>query len=235
MLPLVMVLAMIGFAAAADDDSAPADDDSGTTFMDSTLDFTSPQAIEASTEYEFIFDVTNKAMPLKADQEKQEWIKKVDLAMPTADYAVNQDALVAPDPLHGDASEGDYRIDHWDVLFNPDTNAITWTAFGVATSVEYGDIREGDVLSFTFKATTDAIPTDGFAWTPYGDMGDNVNGIAYIVEQGDDDDSGPDDDDTGDDDDDTGVDDDNDTSADDDSGHGPTDDDNDSGGGGCGC
>jgi hypothetical protein len=190
-----------------DDDTGPDDDD----FFSSTLKFDSPAALEAEQEYEFVFTVTNASVE---EPEKSDWINQVDLTMPSQDYVVNEEELSAPVPLYGDTGD-EFEIDRWEVSFDPNTSTITWQCFGVVTSINYGDIREGDFLSFQFVATTDAVPTGtieseiGFDWILYSDEGNMVTGTSYIGQDDDDDD------------------DDNDTV--------PGDDDDDSGGGGCGC
>jgi hypothetical protein len=207
LLLLVMVFALTALAAAEDDDSATTDDDSfadddsgeATTFEDSTLDFFNPTALDAEVEYLFEFIVENKATPIEG--EKLNWIKAVELTLPSG-YTVNEEdeeALTAPDPLHSPEVEEDpeLQIDRWEVMFDPDSTTITWQAFGVVTSVEFGDIREGETLPFAFKATTDAVPTDGFAWVLRGDEGVDVSGISYIEdEEPGDDDTEPSDDDS---------------------------------------
>lgn len=186
-----------------DDDTAGDDDD----FFASTVEFTSPEALDPDQEYQFFFEVTNNAV-LNPD-EKGDWINQVDLSMPSSDYVVNEGELEAPEPLHGDTGD-ETEIEKWEVSFDPNTVTITWQAFGVVTSADYGDIREGDVLTFNFVATTDSIPTGtlesgvGFNWVLYSDEGNMVNGTAYIgediVDDDDDDDTTP----SGDDDDDSG-------------------------------
>jgi hypothetical protein len=191
-----------------DDDTAGDDDDSGDDdgFFASTVEFTSPDALDPNEEYEFIFEVTNNAL-LDPDQ-KGDWINQVDLSMPSGDYVVDENELTAPVPLYGDTGD-ETEIEKWEVSFDPNTVTITWQAFGVVTSANYGDIREGDVLPFQFVATTDSTPTGtlesgiGFNWVLYSDEGNTVSGTAYIGDEGpaddddDDTDSGDDDDDSG--------------------------------------
>jgi len=179
---LVLGLAINSFAQDASD------------FSDSTLKFTAPTELKASTEFEFVFEVTNNA---QITGEKQNWIRQVDVSMPSTSYKVNPDDIQVPDPIHSGTFEGEYQIDHWEKSFNDVNATITWTAFGVVTSFEYGDIREGETLRFAFKATTDADAKDGFKWVLYGDEGDKVEGTAYVEtenppsnEGGDDDDNG---------------------------------------------
>ena len=92
-------------------------------------------------------------------------------------------------------------------MFDYTNKTITWQSFGTVTTVEYGDIREQDVQTFAFIATTDQYPTDGFAWTLFGDDGSFLEGLWNFVPEPDDDTIDddtfePDDDDGGDDDDD---------------------------------
>jgi hypothetical protein len=234
MLMLSFVMTSVAFAQVDDDDDTMADDDDDTMadddddddsmdddddtagddddFFNSSLEFDSPTALEADKEYEFIFTVTNTAVE---GDEKADWINQVDLTMPSQDYAVNEAELDAPDPLYGNTGD-EFEIDRWEVSFDPNTSTISWQCFGVVTSVNYGDIREGDFLSFQFLATTDSVPTGtvesdiGFDWILYSDEGNMVTGTAYIGTEGPDDDDDDDDDVAG-------------------------DDDDDSGGGGCGC
>jgi hypothetical protein len=190
---------------AADDDAADddaADDDDADAFT-AELAFTQPEALEADTTYDFSFEVMNTTTP----GDVQRWIYQVDMFMPSADYALNEEDLSAPDALH----DGE-----WSVEVREDSEGIPglrWEYMGVSSSESYGDIREGETLAFAFQATSDGVPTDGFDWRVIADSEEQVTGTAYINEP-------PDDDDTDDDADD-------DVSGDDD------DDDDDSGG--CGC
>jgi hypothetical protein len=191
-----------------DDDDAVDDDDDATSFEDSFLDFTAPDGLEADTAYDFELTVFNMAPQTDSTEKVGEWIYAVDLTMPNPDgYAVDVENLGAPTPLHSGAAEGMYEISHWEANFDPNSATITWQAFGVVTSAEYGDIRENETLQFAFTATTDADATDGFGWTLFGDYGTDVQGVAYIN------DGTPDDDDTDDDDDAVASDDDDDSSG----------------------
>jgi len=160
---------LLSFHAAAyaqDDDTFDQ-----TTFDDSTVQFTAPDAIEANTTYTFVFEVFNAAME-QPNGEKQPWILQVDLTMPE-DYLLADDAE-QPDPpacLHQDQ-----YCDHWEAAFDPATPKVTWHSFGTASSVEYGDIREQDVQTFSFVATTDAGPAVNFAWMLTADDGSVVEG-----------------------------------------------------------
>ena len=180
----------------ADDDDADDDDAAGGTFFDSSVEFTNPLALEPETPYEFTILVTNNAT---LGEEKGDWINQVDLILPSQDYS--EPELEEPAPLYGDTGD-DYEIDHWEASFDANTATITWQAFGVVTSVAYGDIREGDSLSFQFVATTDAVPSNTFLWVLYSDEGNTVNGEACPGGCDDDDDAVDDDDAAGDDDDD---------------------------------
>ncbi|HPQ71297.1 MAG TPA: hypothetical protein PKW95_19375 [bacterium] len=189
-LSFVFVLSGLAFAqedddAADDDDDDAADDDDDATFDDSTVEFTSPSALEANTPYEFQFQVFNAAA---AASDKGEWIKQVDMVLPDG-YLVDDTNLEGPACLH----PGDYCDGSWDVQFDATSATITWQSFGIVTTEEYGDIREQDVQTFTFNATTDEGPTDGFNWILTGDEGSVVSGTAYIG-GADDDDITPDDD-----------------------------------------
>jgi hypothetical protein len=195
----------------ADDDDAADDDDTGGDFTDSYLEFDSPTSLEPDSEYEFNLTVYNAAT-FEEKGKQGEWIYAIDLTMPSVDYVVDTETLVGPDPIHGNTGD-EFEITGWEANFDPTSATISWQCFGVVTSANYGDIREGDLLQFQFMATTDAEATDGFPWVLHGDLGTDVDGVAFIGEEPDDDD---DDDDT--DDDDMG---------------GRSDDDDD--GGGCGC
>ena len=206
---LSLALTTLAFAAddddeldddEADDDEADDDDATGGTFYESTVEFTNPLALDADTQYEFTIVVTNAATP---GEKKGDWINQVDLTMASQDYIVDDENLTAPSPLYGDTGD-ETEIDRWEASFDANTATITWQAFGVVTSVAYGDIREGDFLSFQFVATSDSVPTDGFLWVLYTDEENFVSGTAYVGEEPDDDDTA-DDDDSGDDDDDSGC------------------------------
>ena len=210
MLIIGLSLAMTTLAFAADDDddndavdddddAVDDDDDAGGTFYDSTVEFTNPPALEADTQYEFTINVTNATM---LGEEKGDWIYQVDLTMASQDYVVSEEELTAPAPLYG-ATGDDTEIDRWEASFDVNTATITWQAFGVVTTVNIGDIREGDFLPFQFVATADSVPSDGFMWVLYSDEGNVVSGTAYINEEeptpevDDDDAAGDDDDDSG--------------------------------------
>lgn len=188
-LVLTFGLAISAVAYAQDDDAAD------TTFDDSTVEFTAPDALEANQLYTFTFEVFNAAM-VDEEVEKGIWIRQVDLTLPEGyAYADEAEQPDAPACLH----EGEY-CDRWETTFDSTGNKITWQSFGQVTTVEYGDIREQDVQTFSFIATTDAGPANAFAWTLTGDDGSVVEGESSIG--GDDDDVTPDDDASDDDDDD---------------------------------
>jgi hypothetical protein len=200
MLSLVLVLHSAALAQEDDDDDnddnddATDDDDMGGTFEDSYLAFDSPTEIEGDTEYEFNLTVYNAAT-FEEKGKQGEWIYAIDLAMPSVDYVVSTDTLAGPDPIHGSTGD-EFEITGWEANFDPSLATISWQCFGVVTSANYGDIREGDLLQFQFMATTDTDATDGFPWVIHGDMGTDVEGKAYIGEEPVDDDDDDDDDDT---------------------------------------
>jgi len=185
---------------AADDDDTAADDDDDTGgedgFFASTVEFTEPTALTPSEQLLFTFTVTNNAV---AGEAKGDWINQVDLTMPSQDYVVDEESLTAPDPLHT------ADVEKWEVSFDPTTVTITWQTLAAATSMNYGDIREGEWLAFEFTATTDAEATDGFDWALYSDEGNIVTGTAWIEVPDDDDDDTDVGDDDDDDDDDAGC------------------------------
>lgn len=195
---LIILLMSLAFSTAAlaqydDDDDYVMDDDDSTSFNDSTVEVIEPTELPPDTMLLFSFLVTNMEQPGGG---KGEWIYMVDLSMPSANYMVEEASLTAPDPLYPS------ETDRWEVSFDPNTVTISWQAMGLSTSVEYGDIREGDNLTFEFEAITDADATDGFLWTLFGDMGTAVSGVVYVTDGSDDDDDDSDDDDFWDDDDD---------------------------------
>jgi len=202
-LSFVLAFSTVAFAQsdddAGDDDVVVDDDAAGTTFEDSTVIFTNPAELDANAEYTFEFQVFNAAQAATDKGEKGIWINKVEVVLPNTEYilAGEDDQPMAPDCLNS----GDY-CDYWEAIFDSTNNMITWQSFGMVTTVEYGDIREQDVQTFSFIATTDAGPTDGFAWTLWGDDGSFVEGIwDFGVDDDDtdiDDDITPDDDDSGD-------------------------------------
>ncbi|MCC6160393.1 MAG: hypothetical protein IT350_20240 [Deltaproteobacteria bacterium] len=185
-----------------DTDDDAADDDAADEFAADVF-FTAPDALEPDTTYDFAFEVHNNTVA----GDTQRWILQVDMFMPSANYAVNTDDLSAPDALH----DGEWTAEADET---PDgVPGIRWIYNGLTTSESYGDIREGEYLSFAFSASSDGDATDGFDWRVVADSGDELSGVAYINEA--------DDDDTDDD------------SGDDDAADGDDDDDDDSGG--CGC
>ena len=154
----------------ADDDVVADDDAAGTTFEDSTVTFTNPAAIDANTQYTFEFQVFNAAQEVTKG-EKGIWINKVEMVLPSEEYVLAEEGQpIEPDCLHSE------YCDYWEAIFDYSNNVITWQSFGMVTTVEYGDIREQDVQTFSFIATTDAGPTDGFAWTLWGDDESFVEG-----------------------------------------------------------
>lgn len=190
-LMMAAVFAMSGMVMAQDDDATEVFGLTGTANGESSV------ALVAGTDYEFAFDVFNTSGGDVA-------IKKVDITLPNTNYVMG--TYAAPDAIHSDME--------WTVEFDETTGTISWESSGTGamSSAEIGDIAEGDMLTFSFMATTDDAATDGFAWLLTGDDAGAtfVSGVWYFG--GTDDDVTPPDDDTvGDDD----------------------DDDNDSGG--CGC
>ena len=158
-----------------------------------------PLVLDNNTTYEFAFDVFNQS---GGDVN----IKMVEISLPTAGYELDEVALEAPGALHPE--------NEWDVSYDEGDFTITWESSGAGhnSTADIGDIREGEMLQFSFVATTDSnkAATDGFPYVLTGDdSGETV--VQGLFEFG----QAPadDDDDTGDEDDD--------------------DDDNDSGG--CGC
>ena len=178
----------IAFAAAA---FAQDDDMVETVFDDSTVNFTGPAVLEADTEYLFELEVFNAAQ--KVAGEKGVWVGKVEITLPggaNGDYvlAKETDQPQAPECLN----PGEY-CDYWEAMFDYTNKIITWQSFGMVNSVEYGDIREQDILAFAFTATTDQFPSTGFAWTIFGDNGDFVEGSWVFPDPPDDDDTADDD------------------------------------------
>jgi len=163
---LIGLVVLCFFAAAV----FAVDDKEDATFEDSYVEFTSPESLEPDTTYLFSFTVFN-AEESVCDP-KCEWIYKVSLIMPSTDYDVNVSELDAPDPMHGDISEGQYKIERWEAQYNINSSTISWQCFGAVTTANYGDIREGEVLDFEFIVTTDEQATDGFMWTLYDDTGE---------------------------------------------------------------
>ena len=155
-------------------------------FGDSQVKMDSPANIEPNTTYDFSFTVSNN------DTEPDgEWIYKVSMTMPIQNYNVDQSNIQVPDPIHPDV------IDYWEADFNPNNSTITWQTTTTVTAVFLGDIRETEQLSFTFRATTDNNPTDGFFYRLSGDKGGVTGGMIWLDTQDPDDD---DDDSTNDDD-----------------------------------
>ena len=183
-------------------------------FASSTLTFSQPTDLAASTEYTFVFTVFN-ALPGPGDPPVA--VRQIDIVLPTADYAYSDDQPAPPTPLHPDV------VERWEATFDAASHTVTWQTFAMGSGEVVGDIREQESLTFSFVATTDATPTDGFAWTLTADdvANSTASGIWYFNELPDDDTG---DNDTADDD---AADDDNDTTA--------GDDDDSGGGGACGC
>jgi len=182
---LVMALFLVGcvsFAWAAaddDDDSSPASDP---FTMTATAGGEFPVTLKASTKYNFAFEAFNKTGASNA-------IYRVDVTLPSPNYAVDSGSLVAPTALHT-------AIGSWSVQFVQSTSTITWEFRGMVSSVEVGDIEEGQDLSFPFTATTDAKATDGFPWVLTGDLAGSapVTGTITFAAAVDDDASPTDDD-----------------------------------------
>jgi hypothetical protein len=202
---MTFVFAMSGFAIAQDDDTAADDDDDSAPadpfHLEGLANGEYPVVLEAEMQYEFAFDVFNDA---GGDVK----IKNVAITLPNTSYAMDDFEAEM------DGVTEDYT---WKAVYDEETATITWEAFGATSSVEMGDIAEGEMLTFSFLATTDADATDGFAWTITGDNDGDTSATDVFFfggEPGDDDDTVP-------------------TDDDDDTVDGDDDDDDDSGG--CGC
>ena len=177
--------------------------------LEGTADGEFPVTLAPETAYTFAFDVFN-------DAGGDEAIKYVAITLPTTAYTMG---------TYAEETDGFNDGYTWFASYDVDSAAISWEAVGTPSSVETGDIGEGEMLTFAFMATTDVDATDGFDWLLTGDAGTAVAGSLTFGEETDDD-TTVDDDATDDDDDDVVPDDDDDTAGDDD------DDDDD---GGCGC
>jgi len=172
---LVLMLGGVAWAQDGDDD----DDD--------WVEFTGPATLEANTEYEFNFSVFYNA-PVPNDEDASVGIQQVDVILPSDAYDLFEAGQ--PDPpacLHGDC-------DRWEIIVDTNTKSISWQSFGTVSTVEYGDIREQDVQAFAFVATTDDVPTDGFAWSLWDEDGNLVKEGTFNFL--DDDEPPPSDDDT---------------------------------------
>lgn len=158
-----------------------------------------PLTLDNNTEYTFAFDVFNQSGDDVA-------IQVVQISLPSAGYELDEANLEAPEALHPE--------NEWDVDYDSASYTITWESSGAGhnSTADLGDIREGEMLQFSFVATTDSnkAASDGFAYTLTGDDNGETE-VSGLFEFG----ATPDDDD--------------DTSGDDDDDN----DDNDSGG--CGC
>jgi len=165
---MVCAMAVVAYAAdddasPTDDDATPADDDASPPADDDSTDIFGltgtaggayPVMLKANTQYDFAFDVFNKNGGTIA-------IKKVDISLPSKTYKVDG-TVAAPKALH--PTLGTWKADYAEA-----TATITWEFQGMVSSAEVGDIKEGETLTFSFVATTDAAGTDGFAWTLTGD------------------------------------------------------------------
>jgi hypothetical protein len=163
---------------------------------DSAIYFTSPPAdtLTADTTFGFGFYAMNAAEQNTPDK----WIYKIEVYLPSADYEVDETSVTAPGVLHG--NDPDYPTDEWLWNYNddPDGPSIVWMNTSPVTSEQIGDLRAGESLTFTFRATTDAVPTDGFHWALTSAGGDFVTGVSYIGLAPDDDDDNNNDDDNND-------------------------------------
>jgi len=173
-----------------------------------------PLTLHNDTEYEFAFNVFNQSGGEVA-------IRVVRITLPSNQYILDVHDLAAPEALHA--------VCTWWVDYQEDSYTIIWESGGSGyySTAEIGDIREGEMLSFTFRATTDnnKAATDGFPWTLTGDDG-GATEVSDVFEFG----PGSDDDD--DDDDDYMYPDDDES---DDDFHGNGDDDDDDDDSSCGC
>ncbi|MDP8225262.1 MAG: hypothetical protein P9L99_18015 [Candidatus Lernaella stagnicola] len=197
---LVLILVAFVFVLSASFAWAQEDDVFGLT---GTANGEFPATLAPDTEYSFAFDVFNSGGGDEA-------IKEVAITLPSMAYAIGEYL----DEIPG-VNTPEYV---WQANFDEETSTMYWLATGATSSATTGDIGEGDMLTFSFYATTDADATDGFTYKLYGDAAKTVvEGIWFFGETGDDDavdDDAADDDDTAD------VDDDEDDDDDD---------------GGCGC
>ena len=168
--------------------------------MNANLSFSEPTDELISEEsYKFVFTVLNSEALGKA--KKNEWIYKIDLMMPSMNYAVDEGSISVPDAVHSSTDEGQYRIDHWESSFETASNTITWQSIAGIASATYGDVREGETQSFHFVASTDSAANNVFYWVIYGDQDSVVTGLSVVGQSSsdDDDDTSSDDDETDDD------------------------------------
>jgi len=169
-LALFLVLASTTFAQDTD-----IDDDAAVSFADSSVTLTEPPYFCANTEYTFKIQVFNAAA-IPEPGEIGIGIKQIDYILPSADWTYHEDGQpLPPAPLHPE------KVEKWALSFDPAMQTITWQTISLVSTGEYGDIREQDVLGFSFIATTDGGPTDGFAWTLFGDdaAGSTVSGTWF--------------------------------------------------------
>ena len=192
------------------DEDIEADDRIG---FSSEAEAVSPGAIAPLTQYEFSFVVHNTS----SNSYVQRWIGTVDLFMPSMGYVVDLDNVSEPDGLHF----GTWQFAYYEAYGR---QHLTWRNLGMWRTF-FGDIREGEHLEFSFIATTDEGPTDGFQWKTIADSGEMAIGWFFVGIADDDVDDDVDDDDTSAPDDDTGDDDDG-WSDDDDDDFGQLNDDN---------
>jgi hypothetical protein len=179
----LVVVAMAPATAFAQDDDTDA-------VFGGDVNFISPMVLVGGAEYEFAFQVKNTTTL----SETHRWIDTVEMTMPSPEYFIYENEIVAPDALH----EGSWE---YGTQENDDgTWGIVWLYFGAVSSEGWGDIEEGDSLEFGFKATVDAAATDGFPWRLVADTDENFTGIAYIGGGDDASDDDQDDDNAGDDD-----------------------------------
>ncbi len=178
---------------ADDDVNDDADDDSGDSFA-AAGEFLSPDALGASEEYEFNFRVENTSNTIN---NPDNWICEVDLFMPSGDYSLAEDMIADPDALH--SGEWSHEVEYSE----ENKATIMWMHSGLnASSSMVCDIHEGEALEFSFRATTDEGPTDGFDWRALSAGGEWATDQAFVSGDDDDDDTDDDDVDAGDDDDD---------------------------------
>lgn len=148
-----------------------------------------PLVLDNNTEYTFAFDVFNQSGGDVA-------IQIVEITLPSDGYTLDEGDLEAPEALHPSEHE-------WDVDYDDDNYTIKWESSGAGhnSTADLGDIREGEMLQFSFVATTDSnkAATDGFAWTLTGDDNGETESSGFFefgeAAPDDDDDSSGDDDD----------------------------------------
>lgn len=156
-------------------------------FEDSRIFAVAPSMVYPNTEMMFSFYAENASNA----GDPNDWINEMQLIVPEG-YVVDPDSVVPPPVMH---PTGPYAVEEWLWLISENGRTVSFITVGAPPEYLAGDIRDGEMAMFLFRATTDSAPSGTFAWVLHTAGGHVVDGFLEIEVAGDDDDSDDDDDD----------------------------------------